>query len=279
MKRTILLFASFSAAVLACNLGQDLGGGGGVDGGSTSSSSSSSSSSGGDGGGSSSGNVDSGASSSGNVDSGASSSGNLDSGKTGDASALPACPSVPGYEAAPYMKFTVTAGKFAGTMDTTVTPPDPNKYVLAGHYTSTQPSQSDYAGHFLVNAQLPSHIENGHFVGPEWSMALLTAETTPLLTEGSSYPIQMRFVGIGSDTSFPLDAPMTAPSTLQQDQMYRYPGGGSGSCTLVVDKFIAGSVSQRGCLNARFSCTGLTGKGSGATFDVVDGKFSYASGS
>ena len=30
MKRTILLFASFSAAVLACNLGQDLGGGGGV---------------------------------------------------------------------------------------------------------------------------------------------------------------------------------------------------------------------------------------------------------
>jgi len=196
-----------------------------------------------------------------------------------DGSTLAPCPTIAGYPAAPYMKLTFTGGSFtstdSGVRDTSTMPAGPfSPSVSAGHYASTPPAQADYAGKFLVNASRPSQQVNGRFEGPEWSMALLTEETGTELTAGTTYPIVIRYAGSGAS---PADAPFTTPFSLASDQQARYPGpGGTGSCTMTVDHS-QGGAGKRTCMNARFSCTGLTGKVTGQTFDIVDGRFSYAS--
>ena len=264
MKR-VLLLTSLAAIVAACNLSQDLGGGTETDGGAEASSGSS------------------GTSGSSGASGSSGTSGNTDAGK--DAAVLPACPAVAGYLQAPYLKYTFTGGTFTtidgGARDTSTMKPGPRKpYVLAGHWVSTTADQTDYAGHYLVNANQPSQEVNGQFQGPSWAFAILTEETSNYLTTGATYPITIRYAGytgVAGQPSSGDDSPGGVPLTVVEDKTWRYPGTGPGSCTLTVD-FAQGGPGIRSCLNARFSCTGLVGKGSGATFDVVDGKLSFASG-
>lgn len=272
MNRRFLLLAAATSvsALVACTVSQDLGGGSGNVGGQSGDSGTGPTTDSGQG---SSGAIDSGTS--GTIDSGTS-SGNVDAGK--DASVVyPPCPAVAGYPAAPYMKFTFTGGTFAGSWNTDLPAGAPEKSVImAGHYTGTGPDQTDYVNHFLVNAYLPNHVENGQFVGPEWKLAILTEETGVALPIGTALPITVRpriphnGGGLGDDPG--------SNQSVADDKLGRYPGTGPGSCTMIVDFQQVGKVGVRACLNARFTCTGLVGKTTGQAIDLVNGQLSYAGG-
>lgn len=266
MNRTLFV-ATIASIFVGCNLSQDLGSSADLDAGTVQDGSTA--------------NTDIGSSTKDSgtqpkADSG--SSGGIDSGP--DAKVIQACPIIAGYEAAPYMKYTITGDTYlAGTYEESdVVAPNPKGYVLAGHFSGNA-AQADYDSFLLANvSRFPQQVGN-QFVGPEWFMALMTRESAGWFSPGTTYPITIRPVGALVPVQGPLgatrDSAASLPTTLAEDQKFRYPGTGPGSCSLTVD--FASEPTNNACLNARFSCTGLVGKGTGKAFEVIEGKISYAS--
>ena len=166
------------------------------------------------------------------------------------------------------MKFTVTAGTAQGAYETLAS--HPSFSVRPGIYNSPTPA-SDYDQHFLVEGSRDAQEVGGQFMGPEWTLWLLTDEHATPKT-GDSIPVVFSLYSPHNPVAN--QDIQSIPSSLTADQMNRYPGAG-GTCTLVTDYARRASATETFCFRARFSCTGLVGHGSGTTFDVTNGVLSY----
>jgi hypothetical protein len=162
--------------------------------------------------------------------------------------------------------FTATAGGFAGTHD--MTPPAiPVAQLrgIAGILGSGPSTLADVVGRFFMNVSFPTFSNGPTTLRIGEGAWIFLDERTADLTAGATYPATFSFVGEGTAS----DAFNPTPGA----PAYRYPGTGPGTCSITLDSYRKAAGADYTCVRARFTCTGLVGKDTGATFDL-DGKIS-----
>jgi len=185
-----------------------------------------------------------------------------------DAAADLPCPAVSGYAQGPFMTYTATAGAFVGPHEYVV-PAVPSVRATAGvlRNTAGNAGLTDIDGFFFANLGYATFSPGAGNLRLGQSAWIILEETTSALVAGTTYPIRFSYLSEASPRdSFP---------TAGAGPIYRYPGAGPGTCTLTLDGYRDPKATGKHlCMQARFRCTGIVGKDSGETFDIVDGKLS-----